>query len=283
MKLIVAILLITLSAAHAQTAVEIQGDFTTTFNKFFELAEQFVDKLAAQLETRVNQYVATHQRLIDNFKNVSSIQNVTLSAENQAVLNGIVTRIEGVIANYRKVLDKNIFKQQLNKYMDLLQTNYLGKAQTLITELVGYIALFPAVGKCWADNKPALEKIVENGFIQARNAATSAVQGANSTLNINEILVNGAISGNDAFISICQIIPGTLNDCISTFLNVAQITLPAGSGLWELTTNLTVSTNLGLTEGQIASAISTAISSIEQPIQSIVTCVKAATIPNILG
>ncbi|KAG5681335.1 hypothetical protein PVAND_010780 [Polypedilum vanderplanki] len=272
MKLIIAVLLITTSAIHAQMAADIQNDFTQTFNYFFDIAKQFIDKLATLLDDRFNQYIVIHQKLIDNFRSVQLISNVTLDANNLATLNEIISKIESLIGSYRKVFDRNIFNQELNKYTTLLQTQYLSKAQVLIDELKNYVTKFPVIGKCWSDNKAELTSIVENGFNQAKNVVLSAVQGANSTLNINELLVNGVIAGNDAFLNICKSSP-SINDCVSTFLNVATITLLAGSGLWELTTNLTVSVNLGITETQIVGAISTAVLNIEQIVRRIEACV----------
>lgn len=277
MKFIVAILFLSASALAVEnlpTALEIAGDFQKTYDLYNGEATKFVDKLAGVLDQRVSTYVAAHQNLITHFGNVRLVPGVILDAKSEEILGRITARVTNMILNYPKVLDRNIFSNELKKHMDKLKNGYLIQAEDLIKELGKYVTENPSIGKCWQENREEIFKVVQNGFIAARDAALTTVKNANSTLNTNEMLIDALIVADKSFVEICKSLgKDQVNGCIASYINVSDLTFPASSSIWEQTTNSTVSVNLQVAESMIQSATQIAAIQITQTVFKIQRCV----------
>lgn len=226
---IVAVYLLLISTACAQnlTGEGIQKDFNDVFDYYRSVALKFVDGLGIELEKRVDQYVKAHEEYINQLRNVSKIANITLSPNNQEIINRAISYLDVLIDNYKESLNKNIFTNEFNKYMDMLTSKYLSKAQQLIDQLKNEVTKLPVLGQCWTDSRDELGNIVKTGFIAAKDAALSTVGNAEFTLNLNEYLVKATIDSNSFFISSCQFPGADLNSCISSFLTMVDITVRA--------------------------------------------------------
>lgn len=275
MKFIVTILLLS-SAVLAQypTGLEISADFQQAFDYYSLEAVKFVEKLAGILDARVLPYIAAHQKIITHFSSIRLIPGVLLDVNGEQIMSRITTRITNLMLNYPKVLDRNIFSREMQKHMDMLNSGYIKQAEGLIKDLVTYVTKNPAIGKCWQENREEIMTIVKNGFLAARDAAITTVTNANATLNTNEILIDAMISADNSFIEICKSTGiEQVNGCIATYLTVADLTVPASTSMWEMTTNSTVATNLQIAEILIQSAAQIAVIQITQVVGKIETCV----------
>lgn len=275
MKFIVTVLLLS-SAVLAQypTGVEISADFTQAVSHYSLEATNFVAKLAGVLDARVLPYIANHQKLITHFASIKLIPGVLLNENSEQILGRITARITSLIQNYPKVLDRNIFSREMEKHMETLNSGTIKQAEGLIKDLVTYVTKNPEVGKCWEENRDEIMKIVQNGFIAARDAALTTVTNANATLNTNEILIDAMISADNSFIEICKSTGiDQVNGCIATYLTVADLTVPANTNIWEMTTNSTVATNLQLADILIQTAAQIAVIQVTQVVGKIEACV----------
>jgi hypothetical protein len=214
-------------------------------------------------------------------KNISNIPNLKFDENSERILNEGISLLNLLIEGYRSSLNKNIFIDELNKYMDMLKTQYLSKAQVLIDQLNNEVFKNAALGQCWTDVRDELSNIVKTGFLAARDAAITTVTNAKVTLDVNEFIVNATVSSNALFISSC-LAPGVdLNFCISSFLNIAQVTIPANVNMWASLTEGAIRTNLQVAEFLIKSAASNAMNGIVPVVNIIETCVRNFFIPKI--
>ncbi|CAG9802851.1 unnamed protein product [Chironomus riparius] len=275
MKFIVTILFLA-SAVLAQfpTGLEISADFLQA-NTYYSLeAVKFVDKLAAVLDERVLPYIAAHEKLVKHFESIKEIPGVKLDANGEQIMDRLTTRITNMINNYPNVLDRNIFSREMQRHMDMLNSGYIKQAEGLITDLVSYVTKNPNVGKCWMENRDEIMKIVQNGFLAARDAGITTITNANATLNTNEILIEAMITSDTSFIEMCKSTGiEQVNGCIGIYLSVADLTVPASASMWEMTTNTTVTTNLQIAESLIQTAAQIAVIQITQIVGRIEACV----------
>lgn len=270
------ILCLLVSAAFAQnTTVDgIQKDFDNTFNSYSSAALKFVDKIGSILEKRVNDYVAVHQTLIDQLNGIAQFPNINLDANSQKILSEGVALLNSLIEGYRKSLTKEIFINELDKYMTILKTDYLAKAQQLINLLISEVAKNSAVGKCWNESRSDLESIVKSGFLAARDAAGVSVFNANITLNTNEFLVKSTVETNKAFISSCQQPGVNLTQCASSFLNLLKVSFAESVKMWASSTQNAIKSNMQLAEILINSATTNAVNGIVPVVSTIERCVR---------
>lgn len=272
--LAVCLLLICTTSAQIPTSTDIQKDYDDTFNYFSSAASKFVDGLGTELEKRVNNYVNAHKVFIDQLKSISTIPNVVLNANSQKVITEGIAYLNALIDGYRSALKKEIFTNEFNKYMNMLTTQYLSKAQALIDRLKSEVAKNAAVGQCWTSVKVELSNLVKNGFLSARDAAVTTVVNANMTLNINEMIVKVTVDSTALFISSCQFPGVNVNSCISSFLNIAQMTIPVNVNMWASSTENALKSNLQLAEILINSAALNAMNGIVPIISRIESCVR---------
>lgn len=276
MKYVLAfLLLLGIVLGQYPSGSDILADYQKASEYFYSEALKFVENQAIVLDERLTAYIAAHQKLATHFTSLRQIPGVSLSANSEQILNRITARIQNLIEIYPKVLDRNIFKNELQKYMNILTNGPLNQAEGLIKELAEYVTKYPAIGKCWQDNRDVIMGIVANGFLGARNAALTTVRNANGTLNTNEFLINALISTDNAFISFCKT-NGFIqvDSCIEMFLSTASVTFPGASLVWEISTNATVGVNLRIAEGMIQTTTQTAVAQITQAVYRIESCVK---------
>jgi hypothetical protein len=262
------------SAQQFPSAINIQSDIDTTFEKYYQFALKFVDKIGDELDKRVTTYVSAHQRLVDQFRNVRNITNITINAEGEKIISEVLTFIDGLVIDYRKTLDRSIFVRTLDKYMSTLRSEYVKRVGESVNELMKWISKLPLVQQCWNESRADIENVVRNGFVSAQDAAILALSNANLTLNINEFLVSSTIDSNNLFISSCRGNPDFLNSCISSFLTVASISIPANINYWSMTTENAVKTNLALAETLFTASANSAYGNIVPIASRIETCVR---------
>lgn len=267
-------LLISTASAQSPTPDSIQKDFDDTFNYYYSAALKFVNGLGTELDARVSQYVKVHEQFINQLRNISSIPNIKIDPDSEKILNGGISLLNLLIEGYRNSLKKDIFINELNKYMDMLKTQYLSKAQKLIDQLNNEVVKNAALGQCWTDARDELGNIVKTGFLSARDAAITTVVNAKSTLDITEFIVKSTIDSNTLFISSCQAPGADFNFCLSSFLNIAQLTIPANVNMWASLTEGALRTNLQLAEILINSAALNAMNGIVPVVNTIEGCVK---------
>lgn len=272
--LVLCLLLISTASAQNLSPENIQKDFDDTFDYYYSAALKFVNVLGTELDTRVNQYIQFHEDFINQLRNISNIPNLNISPESEKIISDGISLLNQLIEGYRNSLNKDIFINEFNKYMDMLKTQYLSRAQKLIDQLKNEVIQIPALGQCWTDARDELGNIVKTGFLAARDAAITTVTNAKVTLDINEFIVKATIDSNALFISSCQAPGVDVSVCISSFLNIAQITIPANINMWATSTSNALRTNLELAEILINSAASNAMNSIVPVVGTIEACVR---------
>lgn len=275
MKIILAVCLFLISTASAQspTPDSIQKDFDDTFNYYYSAALKFVNDLGTELDARVNQYVKVHEEFINQLRNISNIPNIKIDPQAEKIIEEGISLLNLLIEGYRNSLKKDIFIEELDKYMDMLKTQYLSKAQKLIDQLKNEVVRNAALGQCWMDAQDGLGNIVKTGFLAARDAAITTVVNAKSTLDLTEFIVKSTIESNKLFITSCQAPGVDINFCISSFLNIVQITIPANVNTWASLTEGALKTNLQLAEILINSAALNAMNGIVPVVNTIERCV----------
>lgn len=260
----------------AQTPTDIQNDFNTTFNNYYSLALKFVDGLANLHDQRVKQYIAAHEKLIEHYKSIRTIPGIQLSNESEKVLDNVEAKINELIADYNVTLDRNIFTRELNKYIDILKTRYLDRAQSAIGQLQKFVTANSAIGKCWSDNSNEILNVITTALVSAKDAAILTIANANATLNSNEVQIKSMISTDDVFIATCQSDARFVSSCVGNFLNLIDFGFPLSAYLWELTTSGAVRSNLNIAEVLIMSATETAVTSITSTVVKIESCIRGA-------
>lgn len=265
------------SAQLPSASINIQIEIDTTFEKYYQFALNFVDKIGDELDNRVETYVSAHQRLADQFRSVRNITNVKLNAASEKIINDVETLVDGLIAGYKEILDRKIFVNTLDQYMNSMRTQYEGKVQRVVSEFMKWIEQTPALVQCWNESRADIETAIQNGFLSTRSAAILALQNANATLNLNELLVSSAINSNNLYIVSCEgnSIPFLLNSCISNFLNVASASVQANVNYWASTTETAVKSNLALAETLYTSSVTTAYNNILPIAGRIEACVRS--------
>lgn len=259
--------------AQNPTPEDIQRDFDQTFDQYFTAATKFVDKLVDELDIRVDQFVAAHFRLFQQLGSILLINGTNLDENYSKIINDGMGSIEGLMSDYRTALDHNIIINELNRHLNVLRAN-ITNAQELIDVLKGWVAQNPEVGRCWNSTKDEIGNLVNNGFIQASDAAIFAITNANSTLNLIEFLVLSTVDSNNFLISSCQNDINFLNSCIVSFLTTTQVTLPANINFWLATISSTVSTNLIIADSLVQSAAAFALANIPFITASVEACVR---------
>lgn len=252
---------------------DIQDDFDKTFEKYYAAAIKFVDGLGVQLDARISTFIAAHQRLIDQLNGLKNLNGTNLDESNVKIINEALTFVETLLSGYASTLDRDLIVKELDRHLGALKSN-VSRAQDLIDELKKWVTQLPILGQCWTSTRDELGSIINNGFIQARDAAVFAITNANSTFNIIELLVSSTLESNKFFISSCQNDANSINSCIASFLNMARSTLPANVNYWATTIENSVRTNLQIADSLIQAAAANAISSIPSIATRIENCLR---------
>jgi hypothetical protein len=243
-------------------------DFTQTVDAFVEETLAYITTLGDEFEIRFGQYVASYEKLSEQFKNLTNIPDLDRSSK--FVCDNIVTQVDNVITGYRAAIDKQIFVDETTQLTNFVRESINNESLALRNKFSSIASCLPTLSQCFTNNSQQVLDLVLGGIKSAKDAATAVITSANTTLNTNQATVESTIGFYQYLISLCN--TETPQSCVKSVLDLAGTSIPGNLASWFSSTGNVLYANLDAAEASARSALNNVKFRIGQIVTTLQTC-----------